>query len=481
MSIMNPTEHILERFKQISSIPRCTGNEAGIRAWFQEWAASRGLIHRADAIGNLVIRVPASAGYEDRPGIILQGHLDMVCQKTMDSDHDFEKDPIRILREGDWIRADGTTLGADNGIGLALMMALVEEDSFVHPAIELLFTVAEENGVVGADQLDPGLLSAKTLVNVDSETEGVLTVGCAGGGSVKISLPVKWEDPLPDALVYEIDVVGLKGGHSGEDINKHRGNAIKLLARVLGWIQREVPIRLSMLKGGNARNAIPREAQALFACQEDQSELCREAFSSIADSIYAEFGGSEPDLSISLVRKTFEPVRVIRQSDTVTGILLLTALPHGVAEMSVEIPGYVDTSNNIGVVELNEDGLHIVSNQRSAVLTRLEEIISRVEAIAWLAGAQTERTKLFPPWRADPASPLRKKCIEVYRSVFLDEPKIHLTHGGLECGVISERCGGLDTISMGATINNLHSPDERLFLPSVERSFLFLVELLKSW
>jgi dipeptidase D len=478
---MNSTDLILSRFEQISSIPRGTNNEAGIRAWLQEWANSHGLANKTDAIGNLVIYVPASPGNENNKPLILQGHLDMVCQKTPDSEHDFTKDPIRIIHEGDWIRADQTTLGADNGIGIALMMALVEDEDIVRPAIELLLTVAEENGVVGADHLEPGLLTAKTLINLDSETEGVFTVGCAGGGSVNITLPVAWENQLPGDAAYEIQVAGLEGGHSGEDINKHRGNANKLLARVLDRIQRDIPIRLSMLKGGTARNAIPREAIALFVCQEAQTRRCRARFSAIVGKIQAEYASSEPRLTVMLVKKTGDPLRVIRQSDTVTGIRLLVSLPHGVAEMSAEIPGFVDTSNNIGVVELMKDGLHIVSSQRSAAISRLEEIINRVEAIAWLAGGRTESTKIFPPWQSNQDSPLREKCIEVYRLVFATEPKINLTHGGLECGVISERCGGLDTLSMGATIQNLHSPNERLFIPSLGRSYKFLSALLESY
>ncbi|MBK8821019.1 MAG: beta-Ala-His dipeptidase [Anaerolineales bacterium] len=263
---MNPTELILKNFEKVSSVPRGSKNETAIRNWLIEWAAEHNCTSKTDAAGNLVIYVPASAGYEDRPTLILQGHMDMVCQKTLESTHDFTKDPIQLIRDGDWIRANGTTLGADNGIGIALMMSLVEDESVKHPRLELLLTVEEESGLVGADTLDPALLTGKTLINVDSETEGVFTVGCAGGGSVYMTLPVTWDSQKQNEVAFELKVRGLQGGHSGEDINKFRTNANKLIARILDFIQRDMEIRLSTLKGGTARNAIPRDAEAVFVC-----------------------------------------------------------------------------------------------------------------------------------------------------------------------------------------------------------------------
>jgi dipeptidase D len=396
---MNPTERILSNFEKISSIPRGTKFEAGIRNWLIAWAESRGWKSRTDAAGNLVIYVPASVGYENSPTLILQGHMDMVWQKTPESNHDFEKDPIELIREGDWIRANGTTLGADNGIGVALMMSLVEDESVKHPSLELLLTVEEEMGVVGADNLDPNLLTGKTLINVDSETDGVFTVGCAGGGSVYITLPVTWEAQSQSEVAFELKVGGLQGGHSGEDINKFRTNANKLIARVLDFIQRDVDIRLSTLKGGTARNAIPREAEAIFVCPKDKADLCREKFPTILQDVQAEHARTEQGLTITLTEKSGEAIRAISPSETTTGIRLLMSLPHGVSAMSAEMPGFIETSNNIGVLELMEDGLFVLSNNRSSILSRLEEITNRIESLAWLAGANTERTKIFPPWQ----------------------------------------------------------------------------------
>ena len=477
---MNPTDLILKKFQQVSSIPRGTKYEAGIRQWLIEWASTHNLKTKTDTPGNLVIRVPAGKGYEDRPILILQGLLDMVWQQTPESKHDFTRDPIQLIRDGDWIKANGTTLGADNGIAIALMMALIEDKSIVHPELELLLTVEEELGVVGADNLEPSMLAGKTLINLDSEEEGVFTIGCAGGGSVYITLPVNWSSQISDEIVFELKVSGLQGGHSGEDINKHRANANKLIARLLDSIQRDIDIRLSLLKGGTARNAIPRDAEAIFVCPKNKSALCRENFSAIVQALQAEHTHTEQGLSLTLAEKSNRPVSAISHSETVAGIRLLVSLPQGVAAMSAEIPGFIETSNNIGIMELKEDGLFIVSNHRSSVLSRLEEITNRVEALAWLAGANTERTKIFPPWQPNMDSPLLKKCVETYQSVIEEAAKVRLSHGGLECRIISGRCGGLDTISLGPTIQNPHSPDERLFVPSLPKTWEFLAALLKS-
>jgi dipeptidase D len=478
---MNPTDRILEKFEQISSIPRETKNESAIRLWLIDWAGVRSFNTKVDAAGNLVIQVPASAGFEGHPTLILQGHLDMVCQKNPDSDHDFTRDPIHIVRDGDWLKADKTTLGADNGIAIALMMALAEDESVAHPSLEFLLTVEEEMGVVGADNLDPSLITGKTLINLDSEEDGVFTVGCAGGGSVFITLPVEWSPQAINEIAFELKVMGLKGGHSGGDIDKHRANANKLIARILDFIQREVAIRLSTLKGGTVRNAIPRDAESIFICPKESSAICREKFAIIAQIIQTEHARTENGLSISLIEKNSESEKAITLTETVAAIRLLVSLPNGVSAMSAEVPGFVETSNNIGVVELKQDGLFIISNHRSSVMSRLNEITGRIEALAWLAGAQTEQIKPFQPWQPNMASPLLKKCVQTYESVTGAKPTVQLSHGGLECGIISDRCGGLDSISLGPTIENPHSPDEKMYVPSIDVVWKFLSALLKSY
>ncbi len=476
---MSSTEQILAIFEQISTIPRGTKNEAGIRQWLIAWASSRGFSSKTDSVGNLVMHVPASPGRENAPALILQGHMDMVCEKTPDSQHDFMRDPIRIIRNGDWLKADRTTLGADNGIAIAIAMALVEDESISHPPLELLFTVEEEAGISGADHIDPNLLTAKVLVNLDSEEEGVFTVGCAGGGSTYITLPVTWEPAPKDDEIFELRVGGLQGGHSGEDINKYRGNANKILARALDDLQGAVSIQLSTLKGGNARNAIPRDAEAVFICPKESTGLCREMISSFEKVLQAEFAGTEQGPYLMLANQAAVPAMATVE-DTRKIIQLVVALPNGVAEMSAEIEGFVETSNNIGVMELLEDGFHVISNQRSSVLSRLEELFRRTEALASLAGAKTERTKMFPPWQPNLDSPLLKKCVEVYNGLNGQKPAVKISHGGLECGTISDRCGGMDTISMGPTIRNPHSPDEMLYIPSLPSTWNFLTALLHS-
>lgn len=477
---MSPTDKILAHFEKLSAIPRGTKNEAAIRQWLIEWASSRGLTSKTDKIGNLVIVVPASAGRENAPTLILQCHLDMVCQKTPDSNHDFTRDPICIIRNGDWLKADKTTLGADNGIAIAIALALVEDENISHPPLDLLFTVEEEVGITGADNLDPELITGKTLVNLDSEEDGVFTVGCAGGVSTYITLPVNWSAVSKNDVVFELKVSGLQGGHSGEDIHKHRGNANKILARMLDEIQRAVPIRLAAFRGGTARNAIPRDAEAIFVCPRETSILCYEMIHSFEKILQSEFANIEKGPFLTLSEKPVPITTAIGLDETKKGVQLIASLPNGVAEMSAEVQGFVETSNNIGVTELLEDGFHIVSNQRSSVVSRLEEMTRRTEAISTLAGAKTERTKMTLPWQANMDSPLLKKCTEVYETIYHQKPKVELSHGGLECGVISDRCNGIDTISLGPTIKNPHSPDEMLFIPSLSRTWDFLTALLHS-
>ena len=474
---MDPTNLILSRFEQISAIPRGSKNEAQIRAWLVAWAAARGLGSAIDAAGNLVIRVPASAGHEDRPTLILQGHLDMVCEKTPDSTHDFLRDPITIRRDGDWLRADRTTLGADNGIAIALMMALVEA-AVPHPPLELLLTVEEEVGLVGANNLDPTLITGKTLINLDSESEGTLTIGGAGGGILTIVLPARWKAVGDEEAALALRVGGLHGGHSGDDIHKHRANAIKLLARILDALQRAVPLRLAALSGGSARNAIPRDAAAVVVCAAGDVPACRAQFAAITETIRSEHAHTEPALALSLVEEAEKPQRAIRQADTEQGIRLLAALPTGVGAFSAEIPGFVETSNNLGVAALQEDGLHLVSSHRSAVYTRLEASMRQVEAAAWLAGAATSRSKINLPWTPNPDSALLKTCVQTYTALFGKPPTVKLIHAGLECGILSQRCGGLDVISLGPDVENPHSPDERMYVPSLPKVWDFLCALL---
>lgn len=477
---MEPLDRILERFEQLSGVPRGTRYEAGIRQWLQQWAGTQGLASRVDAVGNLLIQIPASPGYEVQPTVVLQGHMDMVWQKIPNSAHDFTRDPIRILRNGEWLTADGTTLGADNGIAIALMMALAEETGLPHPALELLLTVEEELGATGAKEIDPGLLSGRFLINLDSEEEGVFTIGCAGGWTLYITLPAAWAPPEAGWETLRLKVDGLRGGHSGGDINAHRGNANKLLGRALACVEAEIPVRLAVLKGGTVRNAIPREAEAVFAVPPGKRAPCRERLNAFEAEIKPEYAGTDEGLHFML-EEAASPASLVTRSDARQMIRLLCALPNGLTEMSILQPGLVQTSNNIGIMELNEEGLNIVSNHRSQIGSCLDEIMLRVESIAQLSGAHTRRNDRTSPWEPRPGSRLLAICRDVYEREFGAPPKVESTHGGLECGLLNARFEGLDCISMGPTILNPHSPDERLQIPSVERTWKLLAALLRSF
>lgn len=472
---------VLERFEQISSVPRGTKREGQISQWLQDWAKAHGFSSRADAAGNLVIYIPASSGMENAPTIILQGHMDMVCEKTPDSPHDFTRDPIQIIRDDDWLKADRTTLGADNGIAIAISLALTEDETVSHPALELLFTVEEEVGIGGAAGLDPNLISGKTMINLDSEEEGSFIVGCAGGKTTFIHLPCANEPLPPDFDIFHLSVSGLQGGHSGMEINKHLANANKILARALDRITQSVPIRLMVVKGGTARNAIARDAEAAFACPKGNESILREQVSAFEGEARGEYAKSDARLSISFKAGQRGSIAdAFGLADSTKIIQLLMALPHAVIYMSASVDGFVETSTNLAVLELKDDGLHIVTSQRSTVMSQLDEINRRIEAISRLAGAEINFTEGYPAWQPDMDSPLLARAVKVYESVFKQEPEVKMIHAGLECGIIGGRCGGLDMISFGPTIKGAHSPDEKLYIPSVERVYELLNALLCS-
>lgn len=478
---MEMTEKIHHTFEQISTIPRGTGREEQISRWLQAWAAAHHLASKMDAVGNLVIRVPASPGREGASTVVLQGHMDMVCEKTPDSPHDFLTDPIRCIRDGDWLHADRTTLGADNGIAIAIVLSLAEDKTISRPPLELLFTVEEEIGIGGAAGLDPDMLTGRTMINLDSEEEGSFIVGCAGGMTTFIDLAVVAE-PLPAGhAALRLTVGGLQGGHSGVDIHKFRGNAVKLMARALDRLAQHLPICLLALKGGSARNAIARDAQGVIAAPVESVAACREHFGAFEQEVRGEYSRTEPGLKMSLAAEPDANNMIsLNRVDTGRVIDLLMALPHGVIQMSADIDGFVETSTNLATVELADDGLHVITNQRSTVDSKRDEMNRRVEAIARLAGAQVSHTEGYLAWQPDMDSPLLERSVQIYEALFGQRPEVKMIHAGLECGIIGGRCAGLDMISLGPTIQNPHSPDERLHLPSVTRVWQFLVKLLAS-
>jgi dipeptidase D len=473
---------ILSYFEQLNAIPRCSHNEGKVCRWLQGWADERHMAHACDAGGNLVVRVPASSGYESAPIMVLQGHMDMVCEKTPQSSHNFDKDPIISHMEGDWLTAGDTTLGADNGIAIAYMLALAEDPSGAHPPLELLFTVDEETGLNGAKALKEGFIQGRILINLDSEDEGVFTIGCAGGVDTCLTHEFDLQPMAPGMRPYQVVVGGLKGGHSGIDIQKQRGNANKFLSRILTRISEVTPMGLISLHGGSRKNAIPRDAMALIGIDPAGADLAMQAVVQLEAAIKAEHAHSDGALFFTLnsAAQEGDTSKWLSKGDSDKVIHLLMALPDGVAGMSPQVEGLVETSSNLAIGDLNEGKLSIVTSQRSAVMSRLHDMTARVHAVARLAGATVRDRDAYPPWQPDMASTLLDHSKKTYRRLYGQEPIIQVIHAGLECAVIGDIYPGMEMISFGPTIRNPHSPDERLFVPSVEKVWDFLVALLKT-
>jgi dipeptidase D len=481
---MDPkVNRVLELFQQINEIPRCSKNEEKIVLWLKQWAEEKQLPAKTDAAGNMVITLAPSAGFESSPGIIIQGHVDMVCEKSPDSDHDFSKDPIRHVYDGDWLGGDRTTLGADNGIAIALAMALATDEGAIHPQLELLFTVDEETGLNGAKLLEPGFVKGKVLLNLDSETEGVFTVGCAGGRNTIVSRRLTFADLADNSPCFCIKMQGLHGGHSGIDIHKQRANANKILARTLGRLVDSCPIRLVSINGGTAHNAIPRDAAAVFACDPSEATKVNTVVKEFEATVKSEYAAIEPSLAIE-----FTPLdsgkkenTALSPQETSAVINLILSLPHGVMGMSPDFEGLVETSNNLAAVEIIDGNLQILTSQRSSVMSRMDEVTANINAAAALAGADTKSDSEFSPWPPNMQSALLKRCQEVYRTVSGQQPTIQSLHAGLECAIIGDKYDGMDMISFGPTMEDPHSPNERLFIPSIGKVWEFMVALLASY
>jgi dipeptidase D len=476
------TSVILDYFEALNAIPRCSQNEAGVCRWLCEWAADHDLDHTRDQDDNLVVRVPASPGCETAPTVILQGHMDMVCEKTPDSDHDFTKDPIVSHRMGEWLTATDTTLGADNGIAIAYMLALVDDPSVIHPPLELLFTVDEETGLTGAKRLKPGFVQGRHLINLDSEDEGVFTIGCAGGVDTTMEKTYDLQDLPTGAAIVKVVVGGLKGGHSGIDIHKHRGNANKILARTLAQIGEVDPIRLISIGGGSRKNAIPRDAQALICIDANKADQGVDTVARMAKTIKAEYVHSDKALFIKAnrVNPSEAPPKTVAPEATAQILSMLLAFPDGVFHMSAELKDVVDTSSNLATVLLDSGKLVLLSSQRSASVSRLNEISAAVHGISRLAGATARDHDYYPPWRPQMTSLLLKRSKEIYQSLYKREPVIQVIHAGLECAVIGDIYPGMDMISFGPTIRDPHSPDERIRIPTIIDVWDFLKSLLKG-
>jgi len=476
------TQTILSWFERISQIPRESKHEAAIATALSAWAKEYKFVTRQDAVGNLVIEVPGSAGYERSPTVVIQGHMDMVCEKAKGSEHDFRKDPIKLVVEGEWLHADGTTLGADNGIALAMAFVAATEADLPHPPLELLFTVEEETGLTGANAISADFVKGKILLNVDSEDEGVFTVGCAGGQDTHISLPIEIEAAPANYQALGLVVEGFRGGHSGVDIHQQRGNAVRTLARGLRDLLELSDLRLASLHGGTAHNAIPRDAEAVFFLPTEDLQKANDAITRLDAALKMEFAKSDPKASVK-ISDDAQSDRSAAWSKACTqrAIWLGLALPDGVASFSQDIKGLVETSNNLATLRTEEGVITYLTSQRSSVMDRLHLLTHRIEAVASLCpGAKATSNEGYPAWQPNMDSPLLERCKRLYQELYAKEPVVEIIHAGLECGIIGDRCAGMDMISFGPTIQSPHSPDERIELASIGLVWDFMAALLKS-
>jgi dipeptidase D len=466
-------------FDRILEIPRGSKEEDAMRAYVLEVVGRNGLEHTVDDAGNVVVRKPGAPGHEGAPITILQSHLDMVNEKNSDVDHDFSRDPIRPERDGEWLTAKGTTLGSDNGIGVAAMLALLETGDIAHGPLELLFTIDEESGLTGAAQLDGSILHGRQLLNLDTEEEDAVTVGCAGGGDSHITLPVRRTEPPAGAAGVRLALSGLKGGHSGIDIPLQRGNAVRLLARILCDGAGDSTLHLAALTGGDKHNAIPREAAATVVLPERDVEAFRmraqDAFSGVRDA----FAPADPDMAFT-VEAVEASGPVLGVDDTQRALHLLLGLPHGVASMSYDIPDLVETSTNLARARLEDDRLEILMSTRSSVATELEALRARIRAIAHLAGADVDEEEPYPGWKPDLDSHVLAVLRDAFEEVTGREPRVEAVHAGLETGIIGEKVPGMDMVSFGPQIEFPHSPDERVRIPSVATFYGILARTLQK-
>jgi dipeptidase D len=472
-----------QHFDAILQVPRPSKHEERIAAHVEGWARSRGFEVRRDAVGNMVVAVPATPGHEGAPTVVLQGHLDMVCEKNSDVEKDFSIQGIDAYVDGDWVRARGTTLGADNGIGLAAAMAVADDPEAVHGPLEILATVDEETGLTGAKQLDPSIITGRLMVNLDTEEDGAVYFGCAGGADVHLELAAARRRGLLGSTPVRLGVKGLKGGHSGVNIIENRANAVKLATRVLlKAIAGGLEVDLVRLDGGDKHNAIPREAFATCRVDTKGKGQLRAVVAACLADFREEFGGIEPDLDVTLEEVAEDDANSVVLNQHVRDRLLhlLNALPHGVLSMSREVPGLVETSNNVAVVKTEAERLLVHTSHRSSVMPALLAVGEQLRSIGQAAGAKVTIHDAYPGWKPNPSSPLVQKTVAVAERLFGKRPELKAIHAGLECGLLLEKAPGMDAVSIGPELRNPHSPDEAVQVSTVDRFYRLLKELLRE-
>ncbi|MFO7829070.1 MAG: aminoacyl-histidine dipeptidase, partial [Bacteroidales bacterium] len=466
-------------FQQLCDIPRPSKKERKAVDFAKKFGEDLGLETIVDEVGNVIIKKPATKGMEDRKTVVLQGHLDMVPQKNSDIDHDFEKDPIQAYVDGEWVTAKDTTLGADNGIGVAAALAVLKSNEIEHGPLEVLLTIDEETGMTGARALKPGILDADILINTDSEDEGELYIGCAGGVDTNAKFYYKEESVPADTIAYRLDVKGMKGGHSGLDIALGRGNAAKVLNRFLFQVNKSLDIRLADIQVGNLRNAIPREGYAVVAVPNAQVGEFKNFVDELIPVIKDELSVTEPGLQIAY-KEAELPGTVIDEKTQNNLIKGVYGCPNGVMRMSDAMEGLVETSTNLAVVKKDEGFIRAETLQRSSVDSAKEDLANMIRCVFELAGAEVVHAGDYPGWKPNIKSPILKTMQDVYDNKWGKVPEIKGIHAGLECGIIMENYPDLDTISFGPTINFPHSPDEKVNIETVKKFYDFLIETLKN-
>ena len=472
---------IWQHFDAIRQIPRPSKHEDRIAAHVVSWAKSHDLDVRQDAAGNVVVRVPATKGHESAPTVVLQGHLDMVPEKNQEVDFDFLKDGIQVRLEGDFVYATGTTLGADNGIGVASAMAIADDPDVVHGPLELLFTVDEETGLTGAQELDSSLISGRILLNLDTEEDAALYIGCAGGADINARFTVTRTTAAAGSSALKISVRGLRGGHSGVDIHENRGNAVKFLALCIkAVLEAGIDAQIVSLAGGSKHNAIPREADGEILVPSGKADEATAAIDRTAAALKEEFGAIDPKavVTVTLAAGAGQPLAT---ADRDRVLRTLLACPHGVLAMSRAVPGLVETSNNLAVVATEGNDVHVTTSTRSSVMPSLKAVLLQIEAVLALAGAEEIHVADgYPAWTPNPESKVLKTAAAVFEREFGKRPVVKAIHAGLECGLIGEKFPGMDMVSLGPQIESPHSPDERVQISTVARFYTFLKATLAA-
>lgn len=475
LSSLHP-QNVFEYFEKICSIPHGSGNVSALVDYCVEFAKEREFSWYRDEANNIVIRKPASSGYENSDTIILQGHTDMVCEKEADVDFDFTKDAIIPYIDGDWIRAKGTTLGGDNGIAVAMCLALLDDNTLQHPPLEVLFTSDEEIGMLGAFAFDCSNLKGHKLINLDSEYEGVLMCSCAGGANAYSTVPVEKENKT--LFKVEIEISGLKSGHSGVEIDKGRANSNVLSVRLLNELCKVAPIQLISLSGGSRETAIANKTIAVIGLDPKALNIAMDCIDSIASIFKHEYASTEPNMTITAKSLDMAEVSALTVEGTVMAIRVLMALPDGVQAMSMDMPGLVQTSINFGILELRETELWFANTARSSITTQKMWILNKVKAAVELVGGKTEITGNYPGWTYNPNSVIKDTILTSYKALFGKEARVDAVHAGIECGMFADSIKDLDCVSIGPEMADVHTPNEHFSISSTARTYALLVDVL---